>query len=252
MRLTSCMDNGWEWHANTESSGGDIRLLKVERWLREDWQRRTHESMSSFSIKHWSFSLLSKEKHRESILELSWSNCRTPETGSFTLLSKETHWESILESSWLKCRAAEPGSFTLLSKEKLRESILETSWLHCRPAELGSFSLLSNEKHRGCVAKLSCLHLRLGDSSSFSTKRGLFSLLSKEKHRDSGVLEKSRRFPLRVDLGEHELCCFDVGGDTEDVCWSNALRYKDRRYCSKWETSNSNTAISLINSVGGC
>lgn len=38
-----------------------------------------------------------------------------------------------------------------------------------------------------------------------------------------------------------------VNGATEGNCSSNALRYKERRYCSKYTTSNSNTAISLIN-----
>lgn len=51
--------------------------------------------------------------------------------------------------------------------------------------------------------KLSCLNVRLGESGSLWAKHGLFSLLSKEKHRGSGVVEeKSRRLPLRVDLGE--------------------------------------------------
>lgn len=87
-------------------------------------------------------------------------------------------------------------------------------------AEPGSFSLLSKEKHLGSsMAKLSCLQLRLGESGSLLTIHGLFSLLSKETHRGcSGVVivEKSRRLPLRVDLGELGVCC--CFGDTEDDC----------------------------------
>lgn len=63
--------------------------------------------------------------------------------------------------------------------------------------------------------------------------------------------EASSNLCLGVVTGVFNLSSW-LDGETEDICWSNAFRYKERRYCSKYTTSSSNTAISLINSVAGC
>lgn len=63
-------------------------------------------------------------------------------------------------------------------------------------------------------------------------------------------LENSRRLRLGVVKGDFILSSF-ADGDKEDVCWSNAFLYSERRYCSKYPTSASNTAISLMSSVAG-
>lgn len=74
-----------------------------------------------------------------------------------------------------------------------------------------------------------------------------FSRLDKAPKR--GVLA-SRKLPRGVSRWEPTvLSLFD--GDADVTCWSKAFRYKDRRYCSKYTTSSSKTAISLINSVAG-
>lgn len=65
-------------------------------------------------------------------------------------------------------------------------------------------------------------------------------------------LETSKNLPLGVVTGDFGFSCLPDGErETEDICWSKAFRYKERRYCSKYATSNSNTAISFINSVAG-
>lgn len=61
--------------------------------------------------------------------------------------------------------------------------------------------------------------------------------------------ETSLNLPLGVVKGDFNLST--LVGDTEEICWSNAFRYSERRYCSKYTTSNSSTAISLISSVAG-
>lgn len=67
---------------------------------------------------------------------------------------------------------------------------------------------------------------------------------------DVSGLETSNNLRLGVVTGVFRLrSCLD--GETKYVCWSNAFRYKERRYCSRCTTSNSSTAISLINSVAG-
>lgn len=64
-----------------------------------------------------------------------------------------------------------------------------------------------------------------------------------------GVLP-SRKLPRGVSTWDPTvLSLFD--GDADVTSWSKALRYNDRRYCSKYTTSSSKTAISLINSVAG-
>lgn len=63
-------------------------------------------------------------------------------------------------------------------------------------------------------------------------------------------LEVSVNLALGVGGGDFTLSSL-VDGATKDNCWSNALRYKERRCCSKYTTSNSSTAISLINSAVG-
>jgi hypothetical protein len=65
--------------------------------------------------------------------------------------------------------------------------------------------------------------------------------------------ETSRYLALGVVSGGDFSLSSTVGGAATagDSCSSNALRYKERRYCSKYTTSNSKTAISLIKSVVG-
>ena len=93
------------------------------------------------------------------------------------------------------------------------------------PIPLDSFHGLSSNSQPVCATELS-----------------LFDVIS--------GLEALWILALGVFIGDFNLSSLE-DGDTEVICWSNAFRYKERRYCSKYTTSNSNTAISLINSVAG-
>lgn len=62
--------------------------------------------------------------------------------------------------------------------------------------------------------------------------------------------ENSKRLLLGVVKGEFIISAF-AEGDKEDICWSKAFLYSERRYCSKCVTSTSSTAISLMSSVAG-
>lgn len=67
---------------------------------------------------------------------------------------------------------------------------------------------------------------------------------------DISGLETSNNLRLGVVTGVFKLWSW-LDGETKDARWSNAFRYRERRYCSRYTTSNSNAAVSLINSVAG-
>lgn len=124
-----------------------------------------------------------------------------------------------------------PGGEVLVKKaerwdnEEWQRWTPESNSFSSPPIAMGSLHGLSSASQPDCTAELS-----------------LIDVIS--------CLEAWRILTFGVFIGDLYLSSL-AGWDTEDVCWSNACRYKERRYCSKYTTSNSNTAISLINSVAG-
>lgn len=88
------------------------------------------------------------------------------------------------------------------------------------------------------------------ESNSFSSSVQLDSLqgLASDGQLASD-LEASRNLCLGAIKGDFNPTYFTDGD--EEICWSNVLRYNERRYCSKCTTSSSNTAISWIRSDAG-
>lgn len=125
--------------------------------------------------------------------------------------------------------------------EEWQRNTLESNSLSSGPLPLCSFLGVSSSCALDCIlcSFPGVSSLRSSDCMAEHPLFNKTSRLETSMILALGVVEKDFTFSSLVD------------GETEDNCWSNALRYKERRCCSRYTTSNSNSAISLINSVAG-
>lgn len=142
---------------------------------------------------------------------------------------------SIMDNGW-EWQARED-----FAKDSSGGEVLVLNAERCESEEWQRWTLESNSL--SSPIPLYSFHVFSSDwPPNWTDKFSLFNALS--------GLETSRNLLFGVVTGDFSLSSF-LHGETQGNCSSNAFRYNERRYCSKCPTSNSKTAISLINSVAG-